>query len=216
MPVTSKGLVYPGPLDKVGNINGLFATFAQSIDDALPQNNVTSLSQLAALTAVPEGALATNTGYGDGLDRSSIFVRENDKWILASSPLLYNRDMFISAINNYPSIRTWPGGTFYDGLTGDFGVWKNVNGGWWKLSRSIAGKGSFTGGVKRGKTRRFAIKFPAGAFTAKPTAIIASTNYAALNIAITKWQSTGFELVLSNWSPYNTDDQVGYSWVATA
>lgn len=216
MPETSKGIVYPGPLTKAGNLNGIFATFAQSIDDAIPQNQVSTLAQLAGLTSVPNGAMTVYTGYADGLDKGAIFIRVNGEWLLMGNTRLYNKATFIAAINGYPAIRTWAGGTFYDASTGDFGIWKNSVAGWWRLdvTPEASGSGSFTGGIKKSKSKVLNIKFKSGVFLVPPRTVVATTNSARLGQGISKITLSGFKLTLDNWSPGNTADKIEYRWTA--
>lgn len=216
MPVTSKGIVYPGPLTKAGNLNAIFATFAQSIDDAIPQNRVSTLDQLAALTAVPEGAMAVFTGYEKGLDKGAVFIRVNNQWLLHGNSRLYNQGAFIAAINSYPDIRTWAGGTFYAADTGNYAIWKNSVGGWWRLdvTPEAVGTGTVNGGVKKHKSKVINIKFRPNTFIVIPRVVVATTNSARITTGIASITLSGFKLILDNWSPANSQSDVTYRWTA--
>ena len=112
MGTTTRGIAYPDSLTQMGNIAGIFAGLAQSVDAALPVIRVASLTELnTTLPPVTQVQLAVVGAAGAGMDAGSVWSRTDVGWVLVSPVHITDYTTFKSTLGSCPNLKVTPGGS---------------------------------------------------------------------------------------------------------
>lgn len=125
-------ITYPdsGPIGKLAD---LFATFAGSINTALPVKFVATLPALNAIglspTALLPGTLAVLTADDSGLAAGAQFTMHPDgKWRLVGACTALNVATFVTALTTLTNIKTLAGATCWNSSTSNMVVFNSTAG----------------------------------------------------------------------------------------
>lgn len=110
---TTHGIAYPDSLTNLGNLAGLFAGLAQSVDDALPVvrvSTIQSLNVVARTAAIQFGVISADQS---GMWAGATFVQAGTNgWRLISPIAIDDYPTFKAALDACPNVDTMPGVTF--------------------------------------------------------------------------------------------------------
>jgi hypothetical protein len=217
------GLIsYPdsGP---IGSLADLFATFAGSINQALPVKFVATLSALNAISmnasSLPMGTLATLTADDSGLAAGAQFAMHPDgDWRLIGSCNANNVATFVTAIITYTNIKTLPGATCWNATSSSMVIFTSTSGTNAAIttSASAKGAGTTTAAIAVSGTLTIPTSFPAGTFSAVPSQVLLTADSGRLTCAAITRTSTGFIASFSNWSNGALATGTEYTWTAWA
>lgn len=204
-------IAFPDVTDPIDDLNSILATMATSIVNGMPVQFASTLAQLntwGGSGSYPAGQLAILAAADSGLDEGAQFIQSStDLWYLTGNVHFTNLATFITALGTYTTLRTRPGGTFYDDATTAAGIWTNTTGSYVIINNARQYTRLYTSKSIAGPVQSWTFNHPAGMFSAAPTFI--GVNIATGAAGTGKWiarayagTATSFRVAL--WNGDNT------------
>ncbi|MBG6106631.1 hypothetical protein [Frigoribacterium sp. CG_9.8] len=215
-------ITYPssGP---IGRLTDLFATFAGSINQALPVKFVPTLAALNAISlnadSLPAGTLAVLIADDSGLSAGAQFTMHPDgKWRLIGTCTAINVTTFITALSTYTKIKTLAGATCWNAVTSSMVVFTSTAGAYAAITsvKMASGSGVTASSIAPGQTLAIPITYVSSTFTQVPSNVIATADNSRPTLAANSRTKDGFNLWIANWSGGALAAGVTYTWTAFA
>lgn len=215
-------ITYPdsGPIGKLAD---LFATFAGSINTALPVKFVPTLAALNAMglsvSSLPAGTLAILTADDSGLSAGAQFSMHPDgKWRLIGACTALNVATFVTSLTANTNIKTLAGATCWNASTSGMVVFTSTGGANSAVTTAAkaSGSGLTTSALAPGTSLAVPTSFPAGAFNQTPSNILVTADNSRATCAPMVRTKDGFSLQISNWSNGAIPAGTPFYWTAFA